>query len=377
MSMMETVEHTNKIVLVYLAHPRISRSGMEKDITELWNLVASLGDAAVVDIIAQKGPEFPATYIGTGKVAEVAEYLTAHPVHVILFNGRLKPGQKFTLRKKYWGIRPDIGIWDRVDLILAIFSRHAHTTQAKLQIELARMRLMGPSLYGMGKVLSRQGGGIGTQGLGETNTELMKRHWQRETKRITDELAKTVNTRKRQMEHRKRMGLQTISLVGYTGAGKTSLFNLLTHKHHAVEHVLFTTLDSTVGEIFMPALGKQVVISDTIGFIGNLPPDLIDAFTSTLLESVHADLVLHVIDASDRDMSEKIDVVHGILKELNIAKEKVALVYNKIDAAPIVDRKTIAGRFPTFPSVFVSAKTGEGIETILNSVVPRLIPPAM
>ena len=376
MSMMETVEHTNKIVLVYLAHPRISRSGMEKDITELWNLVASLGDAAVVDIIAQKGPEFPATYIGTGKVAEVAEYLTAHPVHVILFNGRLKPGQKFTLRKKYWGIRPDIGIWDRVDLILAIFSRHAHTTQAKLQIELARMRLMGPSLYGMGKVLSRQGGGIGTQGLGETNTELMKRHWQRETKRITDELAKTVNTRKRQMEHRKRMGLQTISLVGYTGAGKTSLFNLLTHKHHAVEHVLFTTLDSTVGEIFMPALGKQVVISDTIGFIGNLPPDLIDAFTSTLLESVHADLVLHVIDASDRDMSEKIDVVHGILKEINISKEKVALVYNKIDAAPIIDRKKIAGRFPTFPSVFVSAKTGEGIETILTSFVPRLIPPA-
>lgn len=364
-----------KVVLVYLAHPRISRSGMEKDITELWNLVASLGDAAVTDIIVQKGPEFPATYIGTGKVAEVAEYLTTHPVHVILFNGRLKPRQKFTLRKKYWDIRPDIEIWDRVDLILAIFSRHAHTTQAKLQIELARMRLMGPSLYGMGTVLSRQGGGIGTQGLGETNTELMKRHWQRETKRITDELTKTVNTRRRQMEHRKRMGLQTISLVGYTGAGKTSLFNVLTHKNRAVEHVLFTTLDSTVGEIFMQSLGKQVVVSDTIGFIGNLPPDLIDAFNSTLTESIHADLVLHVIDTSDPDMSEKIDVVHDILKELRIPQEKVALVYNKIDVVASPDRKKIAGLFPTFPSVFVSAKTGEGINTLLTSVLPRLIPP--
>lgn len=319
------------MLFVYLARPKISRSEMEKDITELWQLVETLGNTTVVDVITQHGSITAATYIGTGKTEEVLAYLEAHPVDTVLLNGNLSPGQKFKLMKQFWAVNPNIQVWDRVDLILAIFSKHAKTTEANLQIELARMHHMGPRIFGMGMELSRQGGGIGTRGIGETNTERMERHWKREIKKVKDTLDKLTQTRRQQMEHRKNLGLKTVSIVGYTNAGKTSLFNLLTHKKHLVENALFATLDSTVGEIYMPSLGKQVVVSDTIGFISNLPPDLIEAFTSTLLESVHADMVLHVIDASDPDIAEKIDVVNKILDQLDIPEEKEVLVFNKAD----------------------------------------------
>lgn len=360
------------MLFVCLFSPKLGQSEIEKDITELWNLVASMGDAVVVDCILQKGPSYPATYIGPGKAREVAEYLKNHTLDVITINGILTPNQKFNLTKMFWDINPKIEVWDRVDLILAIFSRHAHTTEAKLQISLARMRHMGPSIFGMGMVLSRQAGGIGTRGIGETNTELMKRHYKREIKRVTDAIVHLTDNRRRQIENRKNMGLQTISLVGYTNAGKTSLYNALTHKKNLVENALFATLDSAVGKIYIPELGRTVVVSDTIGFIKDLPPELIEAFTSTLLESVIADVVLHVIDASDKDMVEKIDVVEGILKELTIPEEKVILVFNKIDAVPSLDKQKIIERVTPYPSVFLSAITLEGVDSLLKTILPRL-----
>ncbi len=349
---------------------------MEKDITELWLLVDTLGNATVVDIITQHGTVTAATYIGSGKVEEVLAYLEAHPVDTVILNGNLSPGQKFNLMKQFWAVNTKIQVWDRVDLILAIFSRHAKTTEANLQIELARMHHMGPRIFGMGMELSRQGGGIGTRGIGETNTELMERHWKREIKKVKDTLGKLTENRRQQMEHRKSLGLQTVSIVGYTNAGKTSLFNLLTHKKHLVENALFATLDSTVGEIYMPSLHKPVVISDTIGFISNLPPDLIEAFTSTLMESVHADVVLHVVDASDPDIVEKIDVVSHILDQLHIPAEKEVLVFNKVDAISQLDRDRIAANTHNAPYIFISAKTQEGIEELLSGVLPRFIAPA-
>lgn len=356
------------ILFICLFSPKLGQSEVEKDITELWNLVASMGDAVVVDLIVQKGPAFPATYIGPGKAREVAEYLKNHTVDVVVINGILTPNQKFYLTKMFWDINPKIEVWDRVDLILAIFSRHAHTTEAKLQIEIARMRHVGPSIFGMGMILSRQAGGIGTRGIGETNTELMKRHWRREIKRVTDAIEKLTNNHRRQIENRKSMGLQTISLVGYTNAGKTSLFNVLTHKKNLVENALFATLDSAVGKIYIPELSRTVVVSDTIGFIKDLPPELIEAFTSTLLESMSADVVLHVIDASDKDMFEKIDVVEKILVQLNIPEEKVVLVFNKIDAAPQLNKQKIIERAVPCPYVFLSAITQEGVDTLLTTI---------
>ena len=360
------------MLLVSLANAKLGQSEIEKDITETWNLVASMGDAVVVDIIVQKGPSYPATYIGPGKAREVAEYLTHHNVDVVTLNGILTPNQKFNLTKMFWDINQKIEVWDRVDLILAIFSRHAHTTEAKLQITLARMRHIGPSIFGMGMILSRQAGGIGTRGIGETNTELMKRHYKREIKRVTDEIAHLTDIRRKQIENRKNLGLQTISIVGYTNAGKTSLFNLLTHKKNLVENALFATLDSAVGKIYIPQLERTVVVSDTIGFIKDLPPELIEAFNSTLMESISADVVLHVIDASDKDLFEKINVVVGILKELTIPEEKVILVFNKIDAAPALDREKIIERTAPYPSVFLSAKMHTGLDTLLTTILPRL-----
>jgi GTPase len=367
------IAHPTNILFVYLAKPRNTRVDMEIDITELWHLVETLGNARVIDLIHQKGEEFPATYIGPGKAEEVGEYLKPHPTDVIIFNGQMKPSQKFNLMKLYWEVRPNLQIWDRIDLILAIFSRHARTTEAKLQIELAQMHSMGPRIYGMGMVLSRQGGGIGGRGIGETNTELMQRHWKREIERTKKELAAAAMTRQRQMDHRKNIGLQTISIVGYTNAGKSSLFNILTHKKNLVENALFATLDSTVGEIFMPSLGKKVLISDTIGFIANLPPSLIEAFKSTLMESVHADVILHVIDVSDPLMMEKVGIVNNILEQLHIQLTKVVLVFNKIDAAPKLDKKKISEEAGSIPHVFISAKTKEGIDALTTELLPKII----
>lgn len=356
------------MLFVCLVNPKLGQSEVEKDITELWNLVTSMGDATVVDLIVQKGLPSLSTYIGPGKAREATDYLIHHSVDIVTLNGILSPNQKFNLTKIFWDINPKIEVWDRVDLILAIFSRHAHTSEAKLQISLARMRHMGPRIFGMGMILSRQAGGIGTRGLGETNTELMKRHWRREMKRVTDAMGHLTDIRLKQIENRKNLGIETISIVGYTNAGKTTLFNLLTHKKNLVENALFATLDSAVGKIYIPQLARTVVVSDTIGFIKDLPPELIEAFTSTLLESINAEVVLHIIDLSDPDMFEKIGVVEGILKELTIPEKKVILVFNKTDAVPTLDKKKIIERTIPYPSVFLSAITEEGVDTLLDTI---------
>ncbi len=348
---------------------------MEKDITELWQLVETRGNATIVDIITQHEYVTSATYIGSGKTVEVAEYLKTHPIDIVMLNGIVRPGQKFNLLKAFWGINTTIQVWDRVDLILSIFSKHAKTTEANLQIELARMHHMGPRIFGMGMELSRQGGGIGTRGLGETNTELMERHWKREIKKVRDTLKKITETRERQMEHRRHLGLKTISIVGYTNAGKTSLFNVLTHKKHLVEDALFATLDSTVGEIYMSELGEKVVITDTIGFISNLPPNLIEAFTSTLLESIHADVILHVIDATDPDIAGKIEAVNIILDQLKIDADKELLVFNKIDEVSEEDRKKLIAKLDDQQYVLLSAKSHEGIDTLISEFFPKFLHP--
>lgn len=366
---MQTLNQPNRILLVYLGRPRISRSEMEKDITEMWQLVETLGNSSIVEIITQHG----STYIGSGKADEIIEYLKSHPIDTVLISGILKPNQKFSLIKQFWGIRQTIQVWDRIDLILAIFSQHARTTEATLQIELARIRHMGPRIFGMGHILSRQGGGIGTRGIGETNTELMERHWKREIQKVRESLDKLTETRKRQIEHRKQLGIPTISIVGYTNAGKTSLFNMLTHKKHLVENALFATLDSTVGELFIPSLQKKVIISDTIGFISNLPPDLIEAFTSTLMESVHADMILHVIDAADQDIKEKIHVVENILDHLHIPQNKEIYIYNKIDLIKLENREKLSRYANGAPYIYISTKTEDGIQDLISHVFPRFL----
>jgi GTP-binding protein HflX len=340
------------------------------NLEELISLVHTYNQGEIVKIIQRKDHPDPHTYIGKGKTAEVANLIEKEHIDVVILNSIVKPTQLFNLTKMFWEKNPNIEVWDRVDLILHIFDKHAKTAEAKLQIELARMRHMGPRVYGLGgTVLSRQGGGIGTRGIGETNVELMKRHWRNEIKRTKDKLAKLTKNKESQLMKRKESGFLTISIVGYTNAGKSTLFNTLTKKKKGVKDALFATLDSAVGKWYLPSIYKEVLVSDTIGFIQNLPPELIDAFKSTLLESVHATLLLHVIDVSDPNIHEKIDVVENILSELGLENKPKIYVFNKTDNLPDQTIKTdIFEMYHQYNPQFISAQTGDGLTGLRYAV---------
>lgn len=340
-----------------------------KTMEELWSLVMALGSVEIVDAMVQRA-EHPdqSTYIGSGKILELFEKVKEEKIDVVVLGDMAKPGQVHNIQKQLYEANNSIEVWDRIDLILAIFSRHANTSEAKLQIELAKMRHMGPRIYGMGEVLSNQAGGIGGVGIGETNTELMKRHWALQMDKVQEDLDKLKKNREKQLERRKRVGLATVSIVGYTNAGKTALFNRLTKKKKLSENTLFATLDSSIGKLFLPTSQKEILVTDTIGFIKNLPPTLINAFTSTLMESIHADMLLHVIDASDPEMEDKIITVEKILRGLNISKTHMVYVFNKIDKAKGIDRNEIAYDYQQHDPLFISVKEDTGIDAVEKAI---------
>lgn len=345
-----------------------------KEMEELWSLVMTLDNAEIIDAMVQRldNPD-NSTYVGQGKVEELTKRVEEKKIEVVVLNGIVKPGQIHRLKQEITLGKMNIEVWDRVDLILAIFSRHAHTAEAKLQIELAQMHHMGPRIYGMGNILSNQAAGIGSVGVGETNTELMKRHWAKMIKKTENQLERLAEEKQKQIDRRKRIGLSTISIVGYTNAGKTTLFNLLTRKNNLAENQLFATLDSSVGKLYLPLLMKETLVSDTIGFIKNLPPSLIKAFTSTLSESIHADILLHIIDASDKDMREKIKTVEIILRQLNVKNTHTIYVFNKVDSAQEVDMEDIISRYSNYSPLFISAKNNTGIDLLINLLSEKFL----
>jgi GTP-binding protein HflX len=361
-----------RVLPVHVIPPRGDKEEIIKNGEELESLIATLG-GEIVDRIIQKldRPDLR-TYVGRGKVGEIILKMREAPVDVVVLNAMAKPGQVFNLKTELQKENPQIEVWDRVDLILNIFEKHAGTSEAKLQIELARMRYMGPRIYGMGLVMSRQGGGIGSVGVGETNTELMKRHWRSEMKTVTDQLGKLTKERERQLERRREQGFKTASIVGYTNAGKTTLFNTLTGKNKLSENALFATLNSSVGKVYLPEAGEEILLSDTIGFIRNLPPKLIDAFKSTLLESIYADVLLHVIDVTDPEMEFKINIVNQILSDIGRTTDRVIYIFNKIDQAKDLNRKRLNVKYSNHYPLFVSSKTGEGIEEIKKEISNQL-----
>jgi GTPase len=361
-----------KFLPIHVINPRANKEKSVDIGEELESLISTLGGEIVDRVIQKLDNPDNATYIGKGKINEVIEVIKEKKVDIVVLNNSAKPNQVFRLKTALQKANPNIEIYDRIDLILHIFDKHASTKEAKLQIELARMKYMGPRIYGMGYVMSRQGGGIGTLGVGETNTELMKRHWRDAVKKVATELNKLSNEKEERINRRKREGYKTISIVGYTNAGKSALFNKLTKKNVLVENVLFATLDSSVGEIYLPKISQQILISDTIGFIRNLPPHLIQAFKSTLLESIHADVILHVVDASDPEIFEKIIVVENILKDLGIDSNKVIYVFNKMDKISPETKQNLEEKYKTYSPIFISAITGNSELDILDEVVKKL-----
>lgn len=361
-----------RILPVHVINPQLNPEKAVHIGEELESLIATMGGIIEDRVIQKLEQPNMATYIGRGKVTEVAAKIKEQDIDVVVLNAMVKPRQVYALKEQLQKAKLDIEVWDRVDLILYIFDKHASTQEAKLQIELARMNYMGPRIYGMGYVMSRQGGGIGTLGVGETNTELMKRHWRDQKKKITDELLKISKSREQQLDRRKRAGFKTVSIVGYTNAGKSSLFNLLTGKKALAKNVLFATLDSSVGKIYIEDLHTEVLITDTIGFIRDLPPLLISAFKSTLMESIHADVLLHVIDVSDPEINTKIRVVRDILKELGRNVEDVIYVFNKVDAIPNLNKEELEEKYALFSPLFISVKKEEGISQVKEVISKRL-----
>lgn len=365
---MQEFRQTKRFMLVGLVPKGANTEALLHDMEELESLVKTYEGVVFAATIQKADYPHKATFIGSGKAQEVADTVAKEEIDIVVINDVVKPGQLYTLEKIFFRSNPKIKVWDRVDLILQIFSLHAHTKEAKLQIDLAHLRHMGPRTYGMGYILSRQGGGIGTVGVGETNTELMKRHWRDEMRHISLQLANLSRGRIKQIEKRRSIGFLTAAIVGYTNAGKTMLFNRLTSKTNFVADTLFATLDSSVGKLYLPNLKKDIIVSDTIGFIKNLPPNLIDAFKSTLLESVNADLLLVVIDISDPEFAEKIRVVEEILHELGLEKKSRLYIFNKVDKTKVLDRIDLMKRYTDFNPLFISAKFGEGIDKLLDTI---------
>ncbi len=358
-----------RFIIAHVVPPSMRRNDADKNLAELMSLVDTYGGATVVKVVQRRSNPDSHTYIGTGKAQEVLDMIKIEKIDVVVLNDIVKPSQMFNLTKMFWTVNPNIQVWDRVDLIINIFDIHANTSESKLQIRLAKMRHMGPRIYGLGgTVLSRQGGGIGTRGIGETNTELMKRYWRTEMKKIQDELKRLTEHRERQLERRKELGFKTMSIVGYTNAGKSTFFNLITGKKKKAQDVLFATLDSNVGKLYLPQSKKEILVSDTIGFIQNLPAKLIDAFKSTLMESINSDVLIHVVDASDKEMPFKIQVVQNVLEELGIQNKPTIYVFNKIDKLDVPQMKNILELYKQYNPQLFSAETGLGLPELMETI---------
>ncbi len=351
-------------ILADLVHFAVPKHEAEERMAELEELTRTYGGVAVVTTIQRRQKPDYRTFLGSGKVEELLVLGKKLGANLLIVNEILKPQQIFNLEE---ALRPaKIVVWDRVDLILHIFEKHAKTAEAKLEIELARIRHMGPRIFNMGGELGRQRGGTGTRGgSGEGNTEAMKRHLREQEKTIVKKLEKYQGTRNEHQRYRARHEKKTVAIVGYTNAGKTSLLNALGKKHEYAADKLFATLDTRVADVYIPDLQETVLLSDTIGFIQGLPPLLIRAFTSTLSEAASADLLLHVIDVSDAKFAQKIVVVEEILESIGMGEHPRMFVFNKID---VMKNPAQLLRDIGTTGVLVSAHTKAGLDALKSAI---------
>jgi GTP-binding protein HflX len=344
-----------------LVHLNLSSEADREDPREFEELVLSAGGDPVHYVFGQRDAPHPRFFVGTGKLAEIAEQVRLFDAEVVLFNHALAPSQERNLEKEL-----KCRVLDRTGLILDIFAQRARTHEGKLQVELAQLQHMSTRLIRGWTHLERQKGGIGLRGPGETQLETDRRLLRARIKSILGRLEKVEKQRQQGRRSRQRAEIPSLSLVGYTNAGKSTLFNRLTSAEVYAADQLFATLDPTLRRIDVGDCGP-VVLADTVGFIRHLPHRLVDAFRATLEETASADLLLHVVDAASEERLDNIEQVEGVLEEIGAGEIPCLEIYNKLDLleqAPRIDRDD-QGR-PV--RVWLSAGTGAGCDLLMQAL---------
>ncbi len=351
-----------KIVLVGMTVPPARDAETERHLDELALLVDTAGADEAARVLQRRDRPDPATYVGRGKAEELRELSLTVDADTVVFDDDLTPAQSRNLEK----ILGRTAI-DRTAVILDIFAQNAQTQEGKAQVELAQLRYRLPRLRGRGRSLSQQAGGIGTRGPGETQLEVDRRRLLRRMTKLEAELRQVTAHRRLQRKGRSRSRLSSVSLVGYTNAGKSTLLNHLTDAGVLVEDRLFATLDPRTRRLALPG-GESVLLSDTVGFVRKLPHQLVEAFRSTLEVVTESDLLVHVVDSASPDPEAEIDAVRAVLAEIGAGAVPELLAFNKADVSS--EAKRLADRYPG--SVPISAVTGAGVDGLLAAVGDRL-----
>ena len=349
-----------------LVHIDMAARAQGENLGEFRELAVSAGANPVAVVTGSRDRPESATFLGAGKLAELAEIRRSHAAELVLFNHSLSPSQERNLERRL-GCR----VLDRTGLILDIFAQRARSHEGKLQVELAQLRHLSTRLKRGWSHLDRQKGGIGLRGAGEKQLELDQRMIGRRIKSISKSLARVRSRRELGRAARRRAALATISLVGYTNAGKTSLFNLLTGTENYAADQLFATLDPRLRRVELPACGAAI-LTDTVGFISHLPHQLVEAFKATLEETAAARLLVHVIDAAGTERGERIEQVHAVLAEIGAADIPCLQVCNKIDLCAGVKPRVDRDRDGRPTRVWMSARSGAGEEELRRALAELL-----
>jgi GTP-binding protein HflX len=359
-----TVKGHERAALVGLVSGGMRRPTAERSLEELGGLAEAAGAEVVLRVLQERPKPDPSTFIGAGKTKILAASCAETRADVVIFDNELTPAQ---LRQ----IEGEVGrkIIDRTQLILDIFARRAKTREGKLQVELAQLKYLLPRLVGAGVALSRLGGGIGTRGPGETKLETDRRRIRTRIHAIGEDIELVRRRRAQLRERRHKASVPTVALVGYTNAGKTTLFNALTGAGAEASNALFVTLDPLVRQLRLPD-NRELLVSDTVGFIDRLPHALVAAFRATLEEVAEADLILHVIDAAAPDRLRRMDAVRKVLEEVGAVDVPLIDVYNKCDAITHDERRRLQDQDPA--ALLISAMAREGLDELVDTVASRL-----
>jgi GTP-binding protein HflX len=348
--------------------PAIPEFDAEESLAELRTLAGSAGAEVVGEILQRRDRPDPATLIGAGKLEEIAGAAASMDADVLLFDHDLSPSQQRNIEKI-----AKRRVIDRTQLILDIFARHARTREGQLQVELAQLQYMLPRLAGRGIEMSQLGGGIGTRGPGETQLETDRRKIYRRIRHVEQQLENVRRIRAQQRQRRESAPVATVALVGYTNAGKSTLFNALTRAGVLASSKMFATLDPTIRAVALPSK-RKVLLSDTVGFIRNLPHTLVSAFRATLEEVQRASLILQVSDASSRLSAEQGAQVELVLKELEVETKPRLLVMNKVDLLDVEVAQALQADAlrENATTLYVSAVAGTGLKTLLERIDAKI-----